>query len=43
MFSANSYESVAITLFLHCNVDKFFLEYDNEHVRDFKRLHFIKN
>ncbi|MBF1251318.1 MAG: 5-methyltetrahydropteroyltriglutamate--homocysteine S-methyltransferase [Haemophilus parainfluenzae] len=42
-FSAGGYEPIAETLFGHCNVDGFFLEYDSDRAGDFKPLRFIKN
>ena len=40
--SAGGYEPIAETLFGHCNVDGFFLEYDSDRAGDFKPLRFIK-
>ncbi|MDH2999213.1 methionine synthase [Chelonobacter oris] len=42
-FSSGGYEPVAEILFGHCNVDGFFLEYDNDRSGDFKPLRFIKD
>ena len=41
-FSSGGYEPVAETLFGHCNVDGFFLEYDSERSGDFSPLRYIK-
>lgn len=42
-FSSGGYEPVAKTLFGHCKVDGFFLEYDSERSGDFSPLRYIKN
>ena len=42
-FSSGGYEPVAKTLFGHCKVDGFFLEYDSERSGDFSPLRFIKD
>ena len=42
-FSSGGYEPVAKTLFGHCRVDGFFLEYDSNRAGDFTPLRFIKN
>ncbi len=42
-FSSGGYEPVAETLFGHCNVDGFFLEYDTDRAGSFEPLRFIKN
>lgn len=42
-FSSGGYEPVAETLFGHCKVDGFFLEYDSDRSGDFKPLRFIKD
>ena len=42
-FSSGGYEPVAKTLFGHCRVDGFFLEYDSERAGDFTPLRYIKN
>ncbi|SMB79050.1 5-methyltetrahydropteroyltriglutamate--homocysteine methyltransferase [Pasteurella testudinis DSM 23072] len=42
-FSSGGYEPVAEILFGNCNVDGFFLEYDNDRSGDFKPLRFIKD
>lgn len=42
-FSSGGYEPVAETLFGHCRVDGFFLEYDSDRSGDFKPLRFIKD
>lgn len=42
-FSSGGYEPVAKTLFAHCRVDGFFLEYDSDRAGDFTPLRFIKN
>ncbi|KGQ38357.1 methionine synthase [Gallibacterium anatis] len=42
-FSSGGYEPVAETLFGHCKVDGFFLEYDSDRAGDFKPLRFIKD
>ncbi len=42
-FSSGGYEPVAETLFGHCNVDGFFLEYDSDRAGGFEPLRFIKN
>lgn len=42
-FSEGSYEAVAENLFSNCNVDGFFLEYDDERSGDFSPLRFIKD
>lgn len=42
-FSSGGYEPVAETLFGHCHVDGFFLEYDSDRAGDFQPLRFIKN
>ena len=42
-FSSGGYEPVAKTLFGHCRVDGFFLEYDSDRAGDFTPLRFIKN
>ena len=41
-FSSGGYEPVAKTLFGHCRVDGFFLEYDSDRAGDFTPLRFIK-
>lgn len=40
-FSSGGYEPVAETLFAHCNVDGFFLEYDSDRAGGFTPLRFI--
>ena len=42
-FSSGGYEPVAKTLFSHCRVDGFFLEYDSDRAGDFTPLRYIKN
>lgn len=42
-FSSGGYESVAEILFAKCNVDMFFLEYDNDRSGGFEPLKFIKD
>jgi len=42
-FSSGGYEPVAKTLFGHCRVDGFFLEYDSDRAGDFTPLRYIKN
>lgn len=42
-FSSGGYEPVAKTLFGHCRMDAFFLEYDSDRAGDFKPLRYIKN
>ena len=42
-FSSGGYEPVAETLFGHCNVDGFFLEYDSDRSGDFTPLRYIQN
>ena len=42
-FSSGGYEPVAKTLFAHCRVDGFFLEYDSDRAGDFTPLRYIKN
>ena len=42
-FSSGGYEPVAKTLFGHCRVDGFFLEYDSDRAGDFTPLRFIKD
>ena len=42
-FSSGGYEPIAKTLFGHCRVDGFFLEYDSDRAGDFTPLRFIKN
>lgn len=42
-FSSGGYEPVAKTLFGHCRIDGFFLEYDSDRAGDFKPLRFIKD
>lgn len=42
-FSSGGYEPVAETLFGHCNIDGFFLEYDSDRAGGFSPLRFIKN
>ncbi len=42
-FSSGGYEPVAKTLFGHCRVDGFFLEYDSERAGDFTPLRYIKD
>lgn len=42
-FSSGGYESVAEVLFGKCNIDMFFLEYDNDRSGGFEPLKFIKN
>lgn len=42
-FSSGGYEPVAKTLFGHCRVDGFFLEYDSERAGDFAPLRYIKD
>lgn len=42
-FSSGGYEPVAKTLFGHCHVDGFFLEYDSDRAGDFTPLRYIKN
>ena len=42
-FSSGRYEPVAETLFGHCKVDGFFLEYDSERSGDFSPLRYIKD
>ena len=41
-FSSGGYEPVAKTLFGHCRVDGFFLEYDSDRAGDFTPLRYIK-
>ena len=42
-FSSGGYEPVAKTLFGHCSVDGFFLEYDSDRAGDFTPLRYIKD
>ena len=42
-FSSGGYEPVAKTLFGHCRVDGFFLEYDSDRAGDFTPLLYIKD
>ena len=42
-FSSGGYEPVAKTLFAHCRVDGFFLEYDSDRAGDFTPLRYIKD
>ena len=42
-FSSGGYEPVAKTLFGHCRVDGFFLEYDGDRAGDFTPLRYIKD
>ena len=42
-FSSGGYEPVAQTLFGHCRVDGFFLEYDSDRAGDFTPLRYIKD
>ena len=42
-FSSGGYEPVAKTLFGHCRVDGFFLEYDSYRAGDFTPLRYIKD
>ena len=42
-FSSGGYEPVAKTLFGHCRVDGFFLEYDSDRAGDFTPIRYIKN
>lgn len=42
-FSSGGYEPVAKTLFAHCRVDAFFLEYDSDRAGDFTPLRYIKD
>lgn len=42
-FSSGGYETVAKTLFGHCRVDGFFLEYDSDRAGDFTPLRYIKD
>ena len=42
-FSSGGYEPVAKTLFGHCCVDGFFLEYDSDRAGDFTPLRYIKD
>ena len=42
-FSSGGYEPVAKTLFGHCRVDGFFLEYDSDRSGDFTPLRYIKD
>ena len=42
-FSSGGYEPVAKTLFGHCRVDGFFLEYDSDRAGDFTPLRYIKD
>ncbi|QKF64444.1 5-methyltetrahydropteroyltriglutamate--homocysteine S-methyltransferase [Campylobacter corcagiensis] len=42
-FSSGGYESVAKVLFGKCNVDMFFLEYDNDRSGGFEPLRYIKD
>lgn len=42
-FSSGDYEPVAKTLFGHCRVDGFFLEYDSDRAGDFTPLRYIKD
>jgi len=42
-FSSGGYEPVAKTLFGHCRVDGFFLEYDSDRAGDFTPLCYIKD
>lgn len=42
-FTSGGYEPVAETLFGHCKVDGFFLEYDSERAGGFEPLRYIKN
>ena len=42
-FSSGGYEPIAKTLFGHCRVDGFFLEYDSDRAGDFTPLRYIKN
>ena len=42
-FSSGGYGPIAKTLFAHCPVDGFFLEYDTDRAGDFNPLHHIKD
>lgn len=42
-FSSGGYGPIAKTLFAHCLVDGFFLEYDTDRAGDFNPLHHIKD
>lgn len=42
-FSSGGYDAIAETLFGHCNVDGFFLEYDSDRAGGFAPLKHIKN
>ena len=42
-FSSGGYEPVAKTLFGHCRMDGFFLEYDSDRAGDFTPLRYIKD
>ncbi len=42
-FSSGGYEPVAKTLFGHCRIDGFFLEYDSDRAGDFTPLRYIKD
>lgn len=42
-FSSGGYEPVAETLFVGCNVDAFFLEYDSDRSGSFEPLRFIRD
>ncbi len=42
-FSSGGYEPVAKTIFGHCRVDGFFLEYDSDRAGDFTPLRYIKD
>ncbi|WP_296331293.1 5-methyltetrahydropteroyltriglutamate--homocysteine S-methyltransferase [uncultured Acidaminococcus sp.] len=42
-FSSGGYGPIAQTLFAHCPVDGFFLEYDTDRAGDFNPLHHIKD
>lgn len=42
-FTSGGYEPVAKTLFGHCHVDGFFLEYDSERAGGFEPLRYIKD
>ena len=42
-FSSGGYEPVAKTLFGHCRVDGFFLEYDSDRAGDFTPIRYIKD
>ena len=42
-FSSGGYEPIAKTLFGHCRVDGFFLEYDSDRAGDFTPLRYIKD